>query len=226
MSRLRSQAGFTVVEVLVASTILALVSAGAMGFVQVLLRQSRGVVERTDAMQRGRIALDQMTRSLRAQVCLNEDTEGLVVAKADEVTFYADYSDGTRPPERRTLKFDSAAPGRLTETTVVGTGPLTGPISFTSPPRTRILLTGAKRDGTTAVFQYFKYGTGTPRLPDQLLTPPPTGLLPTDLGDVARVRLTFQAGGFRDAKFATRLEDDVLLRNTDPNAARPDPTCR
>jgi prepilin-type N-terminal cleavage/methylation domain-containing protein len=222
MTRARSQAGFTVVEVLVASVVLAVVAAGAMTFVQVLLRQSRGVVERTDAMQRGRIALDQMTRSLRSQVCLNEDTEGLIAGNADEVTFYADYSDGTRPPERRTLKYDPTT-RRLTETTVAGTGPLTGPISFTSPARTRRLLDGVTRDGSTPVFQYFAYGTGTPRLPN---VPLPAPLSTTDLGNAARVQLTFQVGSSRDAKFATRLEDDVLLRNTDPNAARPDPTCR
>jgi prepilin-type N-terminal cleavage/methylation domain-containing protein len=222
VSRARSQDGFTVVEMLVAAVILSIVATGAMKFVDVLLKQSRGVVERTDAMQRGRLALDQMTRSLRSQVCLNENTEGLKSGKSDEVQFYADYGTGVNPPQLRTLRYD-AAKQSLIETTIQGEGSMTNPSFPTSKQRTKVLLDGVTKDGSTPVFQYRAFNTSTPREANVPLTAP---LSPTDLGVAALVKVTFQAGGFHDAEHTTRLQDDVLLRNTDPNAARPDPTCR
>ena len=68
------------------------------------MRQSNGVISKTDASQRGRLAMDQMTRALRSQVCLDLGSAtarpALEAANRNSMTFYTDLSDGSRPPVR------------------------------------------------------------------------------------------------------------------------------
>ena len=67
MSRVRRPDGFTLVEMLVATMVLSVVVVAAVTMIQVVMRQGRGVIERTDSVQRGRLVLDQITRQIRSR---------------------------------------------------------------------------------------------------------------------------------------------------------------
>jgi prepilin-type N-terminal cleavage/methylation domain-containing protein len=103
--RARTEGGFTVVELLVAMVVLSIVAFGAMTLIEVVMRQGRGVVDRTEAAQRGRLVLDQMTRQIRSQVCLNATTQGLISAAPNSISFYADLSAEGTSPRKRTLEY-------------------------------------------------------------------------------------------------------------------------
>jgi prepilin-type N-terminal cleavage/methylation domain-containing protein len=109
VTRSRQQSGFTVVELLVAMAVLGVVAVGAMTLIEVVMRQGRGVIDRTESAQRGRLVLDQMTRQIRSQVCVNATTKGLVAATPHALTFHTDLSDGSTAaaPVKRMLEYDA-----------------------------------------------------------------------------------------------------------------------
>ena len=121
MSRVRRPDGFTLVEMLVATMVLSVVVVCAVTMIQVVMRQGRGVIERTDSAQRGRLVLDQITREIRSQVCLNETTKGLIAASPTELTFYADLGDGVQLPRKRVVRYE-AATQRIVELVYVPSG--------------------------------------------------------------------------------------------------------
>ena len=72
------------------------------------MRRSGEVAARVDAVQRGRTAMDTMTRQLRSQVCLQNAGIATMVkprsiesATADSVMFYADMRDTSNVERRR-----------------------------------------------------------------------------------------------------------------------------
>jgi prepilin-type N-terminal cleavage/methylation domain-containing protein len=224
MTRAKAQAGFTVVELLVAMFVLGIVAVGAMTLMEVVMRQGRGVLDRTESAQRGRLVLDQMTREIRSQVCLDETTKGFVAAAPNALTFYADLSAGGTAPVKRTLEYQASPNNRIVETVFKADGNTV----------TRVLLQNVVPETSgTGVFSYFAYPkdppAGTEVAPTQPLTgaPPATGALAaTDVGRVAVVRVSFAVRPHTGAKYSTLLTDQVVLRNADPNATKNDPTCQ
>jgi len=222
--RTREEAGFTVVELLVAMFVLSVVVAGTLLMIQVVVRQGNGVAQRTDAMQRGRLALDTITRQVRSQVCLDAATGSMVEARPSSLTFHADLSDGSAPPTKRTITHD-AAERRITQTVLVGEGTANGSITFPGPAKTTVLLQDVVADGRMPIFEYRAYPTNGGTTPSEVLSPPFT---PSELSRTALIRIRFavRPTGGRDEAFATSLQDDLFMRTANPNAARPDPTCQ
>jgi len=229
MSRAREQGGLTVVEVLVAMVVLAIVAVGAMTLMQVVMRQSRGVIEYTDAAQRGRLALDGMTRQIRSQVCLNEGVKGLIAATPTRLTFYADLGTGDagQRPTRRVLQYVPASAGADHGAIVESVTTANAAGAYTNAPRNRTLIDNVELLGEPpAMFTYWAYPQPLPAVPqaNQQLT---GTLSAASVARVARVELAFgvrPSNGTSD-EFMTELRDQVVLRNADPNAPSPDPTC-
>src|SRR4051812_35490512 len=108
MSRLRAQQGFTVIEMVVAMTIGLVVLTATFTLLDSTVRLNSGVLSKTDAMQRGRQAMDTLTQQLRSQVCLDYAHSAVISgATATSVTFYADFSKDGKPPVKRTITFDT-----------------------------------------------------------------------------------------------------------------------
>ena len=220
--RARTQGGFTVVELLVAMTVLGVVAFGAMTFIEVVMRQGRGVVDRTEAAQRGRLVLDQLTRQIRSQVCLDATTKGLVAATPSALTFYADLTAGGTSPRMRTLEYQPSRKQiverlyRADRTTV---------------ERETVLLQNVVQETSgTPVFSYSAYPQnpppGVPLEPNESLTGAPA-LSAAQVGRIAVIGLSFSVRphGATGDRFNTTLTDQVVLRNADPNATKNDPTC-
>ena len=103
----------TLMEVLMAHRRLRSCCSATLGLLDSTVRLNTGVMAKTDAMQRGRLAMDVITQQLRSQVCLENLAGPAIVpgaTNATRSTFYSDFSegDGTVPPTKRTLTFDPA----------------------------------------------------------------------------------------------------------------------
>jgi Tfp pilus assembly protein PilW len=234
MSRFRAQDGMTLPEVLIAATVGFVVLAATLGLLESSVRLNTGVMAKTDAIQRGRLAMDRLTQELRSQVCLNLTTPAVLptVSTADSVTFYSDFGPGdiTKPPIKRTIAFDTAT-GNIIETAILGTGS-NGNFTFTGVPSKQVLFENAQRvveaDGTTVPFlKYFAYqDVGTPpvRQTNEVLSPPLTA---AGAARVARIEISFAARptGAKTGVHATDIKDQVTVRHADPNLTVPDPLC-
>jgi prepilin-type N-terminal cleavage/methylation domain-containing protein len=236
MTRLRSQDGFTLPEVLIAAVIGFVVLAATMGLLTSTLRLGSGISAKTDAMQRGRVALDNMTQQLRSQVCLNRDNPAVLahgtngaVSNENAVTFYADFSDGSdgTAPIKRRLEFDAASNSVRAFTYTPTLTPPTATSWPASPTRAGVVLENVALQQGTPFLTYYAYqrveGQASPEY--QVLPPP---LSTEEAARVARIDLAFaaQPTGVRDAAdHAVRMNDQVLVRHADPNLKVPDPAC-
>ena len=71
-SRLTDERGMTLPEVMVTMVIALIMSLATFALVDVTMRQTKEISDRVDGVQRGRVAMDLMTRQLRSQVCLGD----------------------------------------------------------------------------------------------------------------------------------------------------------
>jgi Tfp pilus assembly protein PilW len=216
----------TLVELLVALSLAMLVLVGTFTLVRTTMDVSAGVVRRTDAMQRGRLAMDRVTRVLRSQVCLDASTPAVVAGTDASVSFYAELGSGDGLPALHTVALDPAA-GALVQTRTDGTRATPGaPVTFPAQPTSTIrLLEQAAAPAAGPVFTYFAYATtGTPRRATVQLATPLSG---PDRRRVARIAIAFTARpqSTRDAAKAFEVRDQITVRHADPNAVSPTPTC-
>jgi Tfp pilus assembly protein PilW len=237
MSRLRAQDGITLPEMLIAATVSFVVLAATLGLLDSTLRLGGGVMSKTDAMQRGRLAMDRITQELRSQVCLDLTTPAIITgATADSVTFYSDFGSGdlTKPPVLRTISYDQTT-GNITES-VVKSKTDVAPFDFTGTPTNHVIFENAVRqtkkvggvDQDVPFLKYFAYEeTGTPPVlrTSMELLPPLTDA--AKVARVARIEVAFSARptGAKDNTNATDVEDQVTVRHADPNLTVPDPMC-
>jgi len=228
---LRSEEGFTLPELLVAIIIGTFIMLAAAGLLDTTVSVGTKVNKRVDATQRGRTALDQITRDLRSQVCIPADPQldSLIAASDSSVDVYTDLGDGSaaKPPQRRTLTFDPTL-RTIVERIYTPSGAAGSYVFPTSPTLTRTLLSDVVQDGSTPVFTYYPLDP----TPDDDV--PPTafaasaGIVATSLDDVARIRVTFKSlpSGRTTAQPGDAVMTDDVYRNAvDPNAADPTPEC-
>jgi hypothetical protein len=235
MSKLRGQDGFTVMEVLMAITVGFVVLATTLGLLESSVRLNTGVMAKTDAMQRGRLAMDIVTQQLRSQVCLDY-TNSAVIAGSDEnnVKFYADFTEAGTTPVKRLLTFDKTT-GKISafEYRVPAGTPTPPPVSAypSTPTRSNLVLDAiapqyddvAKKD--VPFLRYYAYQeTGGVLRADQELLPP---LDAAEAARVARIEVSFFARPTRskDDTKGVNLSDQVMARHADPNLTVPDPNC-
>jgi prepilin-type N-terminal cleavage/methylation domain-containing protein len=227
LTRLNDERGFSLIELLVAMVIGMVVLMAAFMVLDRTISASGQVADRTEALQRGRQAMDLVTRQLRSQVCVGT-TKPIVSGTDTSISFYADMSDGTTPIKQRTLSYSSAT-DTITESVVMGAGTYPS-LTFTGAPTSSPLLTKVKQilDGGTTlrpIFRYYGYQTGTTNgTLVQLSTP----LSATDLGRVALIKVGFRTFAVRpisNDKDSAALEDDVYTRTAVPTELQGAPEC-
>jgi hypothetical protein len=246
MSRLREETGTTLMEVLTAITVGFVVLAAIFTMLESAVRLNTGVMSRTDAMQRGRLAMDVITQELRSQVCLNNLNNPAVVAGATEesVTFYSDFSDaeGDEPPQKRTLTFDPdtgditttiyratvAVPRTEDDFEVIGENLRLENAALQEIPDGPDA--GDEPDGTVPFLRYYAYqDVGNPPHPEptMVLDPGDPGLDPAEAARVARIEIAFTSRptGADDSDKGVNLTDQIVARHSDPNLSVPDPKC-
>jgi type II secretory pathway pseudopilin PulG len=226
--RLRDEGGFTLVELLTAISIGMVILFAAFAVLDRTISASGQIADRSEALQRGRQAMDLITRQLRSQVCVGPTTP-IVSGTDTSMSFYADLTDGTpaNPINQRTLSY-SAATDTITETVTPSSG--TYPtLTFTGTPASKPLLTKVKQilDGTTLrpLFRYYAYQTGTTNGTLVQLSAP---LSAADLKRVALVKVGFRSFAVRpisNDNDSTVLENDVYTRTAVPTQLQGAPEC-
>lgn len=216
---MRRSDGFTLIEVLVAASVGMIVFLAALALLGISFDSSYGVVQRTEAMQRGRLALDRITRELRSQVCPTAVTPSAITAGATDksVTLYVDLTDGSDPTSavKHTLTFapdaDSRHRDRYRVVDTVG-------------GRQRVLLDQVypvKDDGGDDVsfLRYWGYPSDDPEEPTNPLGLRPSGLTSVEAQQVARIDVAFQVQP-EDTTPTDRgitLSDQVTVRGSNPD---------
>lgn len=215
--------GFTLVEVLVAALIGFLVLSATLGLLESTTRLTGGVMSKTDAMQRGRLAMDVLTRQLRSQVCAGW-LPAIVDGRADRVTFHADFGDGSTPPDRRVVALEA---GGITERVHRG-AIANGTYTFAATPeRTATVLENAVPAAEPPVPFLRYYAFDTAAAEPAPVIPLNVPLSPADRARVARIEIAFAARptGARDNRNAIELRDQVTVRHADPDHSDANPTC-
>ncbi|MEA2217850.1 MAG: hypothetical protein QOJ35_476 [Solirubrobacteraceae bacterium] len=211
-ARLADERGFTLVELLAALVVGSIVLFAGFGLLDTAVRLQARSVDSLDATDRGRVAIDQISQSLAARLCLG-GLPSLVDGRDDRVEFFASAARESGPVsivvQRRRLSVISAG---IREEIWTGSPPLAPPdlppASTTTPTSTRTIVSGVRPSGATPIFRYYAY-TGTPARPTLALATP---LSAGDLARVALIDVGFVAQGKR-TDVATDYSDEILARS-------------
>jgi type II secretory pathway pseudopilin PulG len=222
MRRLRTdQAGFTLVELLVSMTLGMIVLTALMALVQTSQRVTTTNTQRSDATQRGRLAMEQIMQGLRSQVCLKASAtspQTTVTAGSDtSITFFANIAapdkanSGLPAPFAPKLITYSYGGGTITEQASDNTSTAAGVYTFPTVNRTRTVLTDASQVSATPIFRFYGYKT------DGSIdsTPLPTPLAAADLPKVAKIDIDYVSkptDNTSNTAVQTEFQDSVTLR--------------
>jgi type II secretory pathway pseudopilin PulG len=218
---MRREDGTTLIELLVAAALALLVLSATLTILDDSVKLARVTDQRVDATQRGRDAMETITRELRSQVCL-DSAAAITDATDTSVTYYVNLNGLDAVPERHSISLES---GSLILRRFVPTGT---PPSLTFPSTassTRVLLEDVQPIGGTPLFRYYAWTAGA--------TVVPTTLLATPLSAADRVRpvkfaISFRAypsASFRSQRGSADLHDSVFVRTADPSDPTRGPQC-
>ena len=225
---LRRERGFTLIEMLGAATVGSVVMLATFSLLDTSLKQSSSVNGRIDSTQRGRVAMEAMTRELRSQVCFSPNggvTPAVALTYADpyKIIFYAFQGSGTFRPDRRTLWWDTNTDS-IKETVEPGVGT---PVTSFGTGTTRTILTNVKPppNGSTSgpVFTYTRTnGTALSATPLSAANLPLVGVI--NIGFKAN---TGVAESGQSSNTYTSYQSQVFVRTSDPNGlgGSTDPDC-
>ncbi len=225
MPRLGDESGQTLVELMVATVIGLIVIFAAFLMLQTSLVQGAKISSREDSAQRGRLAMEQITRELRSQICVEADNPSIAAGTNTSITFVDDLSGNTAPPVQRTITYvppptaTPTGPGKIVESRIAGDVFPPG-TSFTATPTSVTLLDNVVPIPGVPVFQYYTFSlAGNGGLnPTPLVTP----LDDTRRGLAVDVKVSFLVRGGTPRSTgnpnadSTSFQDDVYTRVADP----------
>lgn len=220
---IRRDSGFTLVELMIGLSIGLVVILGGMTILDSVLRISRTTQSRVDSSQRGRTAMENITRELRSQVCLSATAPALTTATATNVVFYVNLGVVDSNPERHEI---SLTGGDIILKRFVGTGT---PPSMTFPgtaTSTRTLVENVATFGGTPFLRYYAWQNGNPVLPTTLL---PAPLSASNLAKPVKIAVSFRTYPNRDFRNNNAgysdLQNAVFVRAADPVDTTNGPRC-
>ena len=168
LRQLRSdQSGFTLPELITAMAIGLIVLLAAFMLLDRAVSGSTRLADRQEAVQRGRLTMELITRQLRSQVCLGQ-AQPILAGDDNSVTFYSNLSSNPNAAQKRSLRY-VAAEKRLYEDVYNGTGTFPSLTFPASPSQSREMLKPmtqtTEKVGSAFVirpiFRYYKYVNNT-----------------------------------------------------------------
>lgn len=205
----REQSGFTLIELLVAMIVGMIVLLAAFSLLDSSVLLTGKVTDRVDRTQRGRVAMEDITRKLRSQVCPAPGQPSIIEAQDYLVKFYV--FTGTKPfvPEIRQIAWDTNTNSIIeTKWTGSGTAPTT---TWNSAPTTRTLLGDVTPPpANVPMFAYYATGATT------ALTAP---LSATNEAAASRITVAFRTFGTGKgiAGNSTTVTGEAFARTADPD---------
>jgi prepilin-type N-terminal cleavage/methylation domain-containing protein len=223
------QGGFSLPELLVAMVVGMIVLLSAAFLLDNAVSKSNQIADRQEANQRGRLAMERVTRDLRSEVCL-KDQRPITLAEDQRVSFYASLSTNPDTADLRTITYDATAK-KIVQDIVPGVGTFPD-LTFPGPATQNLLLEGAQPAKDAGVdrpiFRYYGYlASGTAGQLQLLATP----LSATDRQRVVVIKVAFNTlptrtlAGNTTARDSTTFETDVYVRLADPTKPLDGPRC-
>lgn len=223
LSHARREDGFSLIELLAALMIGMIIVLAAFDIMDSGLAVSGQVSARTDASQRGRQAVDQMTRLVRSSVCVNGQAP-VLSATASQVTFTSDLSTGSTVPKKVQLSY-SGGTRSITQTTWDGSG-VEPTVTWPGASQTQTLLTDVDPEASKPVFDYWAIHDNSG---GTQLDPIPAPVASTDLDRIARIDISFVAHASGQVESspsnASTIEDSVFTRSVDSSLPSPSVVC-
>jgi type II secretory pathway pseudopilin PulG len=220
--RLRSEKGFTLIEMLVACVVGIVVLISTLTLLDASQTASSRVVARVDGTQRGRVAMEQVTQRLRSQICLGSAVplitdDASSPTDANSVTFYSDLGNGSDfLPEKRRIYVSGTD---LRERVIAGTG-LPPNTTFTTTPRDRTIMQNIKPvvqgGNNLPYFRYYMFDNATPPQPTVEVTPPLSSAY-----HIVQVVVAFRAAAGKEDRVDTNFVNGVYSRAADPGSSDP-----
>jgi len=239
--RLRGERGFTLIEMLVALIAGTIVSGAMAAIVIVSVHFNSNLTDRVDANQQGRVAMEKIVQALNS-ACVASDVPPIYAS--GETTGTSTPSDGTHiffvssltdaaliNPNLYEIALTGGSLVMYTFPYVSGSAPSatnTTPWTFSSSPSPAggfTLLQHVAQTGTTPVFQYFGYPTGSTSGSGTISVnenPGPGNATLTSGAAVSEVVISFSAlpsDNNTATGRATDLTNTVVLRLTPASSA-------
>lgn len=225
------QSGLTLTELLAAISIGLVLLFAAFTLLDRANAASQEIIDRQDAVQRGRQAMELIVRQLRSQVCLGDEEEPITWATGNQVTFYADLSDGSKNIQRRTIYYD-AAEKNLVELIYPGDGEYPLLTFSATPSEQRVLASrvapimdgGAPRD----FFRYYAFKLGGAPGELEQLRNGGNDLTADQKASTVLVKVGFVVLPDRKRprdRDALTMESDIYVRIADPSRPAEGPAC-
>jgi prepilin-type N-terminal cleavage/methylation domain-containing protein len=229
------ESGFTLVELLAAMVIGLIVLMAGFLLLDRATSASNEIADRQDAVQRGRLAMESITRQLRSQVCLGDETEPITYGDDDQIVFYTDLGAGSLSGdsiEQRRLSYaEASGEARIVQDIFGRIGGTYPDLTFSQlPTASEVLLYKAARlvdggvDRPFLRYYGFVQEDGDPGELERLSTP----LSADDASRTVMVRVGFAALPDRARprdRDATGMETDVYVRLADPSKPLEGPRC-
>lgn len=238
----------TLVEVLVAIGIGLVIISAAFGAITVATTVQTRTADRLDAVQRGRLSMERITRGIRSQQCISKSGDAAVeLAAPYAMQFYssvAKYEPGAQRMERRRLEWKpkpatTTTPGFDDETVVVGnitetiwqSSTTAYPYAFpASPTSISIVAEDVEPELNKPIFNYYKYdivgGVGRPSSTPLSMS---TGKVIDDFLDkIVMVDIRFKSRPRRAKNvksFTVPFFNRVSVRTADPTDPENSPLC-
>jgi type II secretory pathway pseudopilin PulG len=232
MSVISDESGQTLPELMIATVIGLIVIFAAFLLLETSMTDNNRISQREDASQRGRLAMEEITREVRAQLCVAANQPSITAGTATSISFTDDLTGGANPPMKRTITYvpplpsNPNGPGAITEAMYQGVNAPPNTTFPGTPTRTVTLLQNVVPAPATPVFQYYPFNfSGAPGLNPTPLAVPLVG--PNIVGqsettDLAvDVRVSFLVRGTttnnpNSNTYGSTFQSDVYTRVADP----------
>jgi prepilin-type N-terminal cleavage/methylation domain-containing protein len=213
--KLGREDGFSLTEVLVAIPIGVVLLSAVLVMMRVSIRQSANITDRVEAVQRGRTALERVTRQLRSQVCPTTTGTALTTADANTLTLYVDMTGGSSAPERRTITYDPTAQTLTEYEYVASSGTWPNQTFPGTATRSRQLLNNVTAVSGVPFFRYYQYDANG----NVSSTPMTTPVSAANLPRVVNVAVSFVSRPRKASTTSptTTFQGEASMRTSDPN---------
>jgi hypothetical protein len=191
------------------------------------IKTQRDAEDRTGTISKGRRAMEDMTRQIRSQMCLDKLTVPIIEARPNKIEFYGALLPATAAPtyQRRTLQYIADADGtrgRIDESVVTATG-TPGSLAWTAPAVTRTLITGVKPPAA-GLFRFWTFEAETaPALRE--VTADPVSQADRQLTVQVGVKYDVLPDRGRPVRSTSSFENTVFVRTADPTDPTRSPKC-
>ncbi len=229
LARLRSERGFTLVEVLVAMVVGLIVSGALFAILEISLKQNARISDRVVAQQLGNTAMTRIIDPLRSGCIARKATPVLSGSTPSKLMFTTAFSEGTTPEPkevfREKIEYASHKLTAAVEQASSGTWPTYagwGAAKETTLAENVYMPSG----NTNGPFRYFKYGkasssSSTSSVSALEALPTTSALSEPEAKEVAGVEVRFEAlAPDKDTRLsrAAQFEDQVTFAFSSPNS--------